>query len=188
MKRKLINSIGPLLAIALASIFLLVSCSSDQVAENEEIQTFDFKLERAETSDDQIAVLTKAMRKYHNFQVAQAQGYIIEASPFVPGMGFHYVNPDYVDGTFDILNPEILVYYLDQDGNKVFGAAEYLIPIPGCDVANEYSNPPEGFIGSDDSWFVNCTAGGWTLHAWVGLENPEGVFVASNNTVPNPPN
>ncbi|MFV8226304.1 hypothetical protein [Christiangramia aquimixticola] len=167
-------------------IAILSSCSTDEVPVENEIISYDFQLKKAKTSDDQVAILTKAMRKFHNFEVAKAHGYDMVVSPFVPEMGIHYLNPDYVDGKFDLLHPEILVYYPDENGKMNFGAAEYLIPIPECESVLVYGPAPEGFIGNEDHWHVNCDAKGWTLHAWVGLENELGVFYPTNAAVPVP--
>ncbi len=175
MKSIILQFIKPALFIIL---MFAVSCS-DEPLEEEFIESFDFKIEKAESAEDQLEMLTKAMRRFHNFEVAVAQGYI-QVSPLVPGMGIHFAKPEYVDMNFEVLKPEILVYHPDENGIMQFVAAEYLIPIPDCDPAIEYSGPPEGFIGSEDIWSVNCAAGGWTLHAWIGLENEAGVFMPTN--------
>lgn len=166
-----------LLLILSAGFFF--SCSTDTDSEIDSLEVYDFKVEKATTPEAQVEMLTKAMRRFHNFDVAIDQGYI-QVSELVPGMGYHFAKPEYVDMQFDLLKPEILVYHPDDNGKMQFVAAEYLIPIPGCDDSLEYSDAPEGFIGDEDHWHVNCLAGGWTLHAWVGLENPNGVFAAFN--------
>lgn len=126
------------------------------------------------------------MRKFRNFHVAEKYGYTEIVSPYVPGMGTHVTNLNYIDGEFDLLKPEILVYYEDKHGRMILGAAEYLYVIPDCSDLTVYPDAPEGFIGTDDKWHVNCNAGpgGWTLHAWVGLENPDGVFAPYNPVLP----
>ncbi|TRO64234.1 hypothetical protein [Christiangramia sabulilitoris] len=168
-------------AVALTLFFAILSCSNDPLVETDTLETYDFKLEKAESWEDQIEILTKAMRRFHNFEVAIAQGYV-PVSPLVSGMGIHYAKFDYVDMQFDLLKPEILVYHPDENGDMQFVAAEYLYVIPDCFNLSEYPDAPEGFLGGQDEWSVNCYAGpgGWTLHAWVGLENPDGVFAAYN--------
>ena len=183
---------------ALFQIFILLilvvftSCSTE-TAEEQDLPSMDFKIEKAETWQDQIDYLTKAMRPYHNFQVAQAHGYTVLLGPpgneYVPQMGYHYLNPSLADGEFELLKPEILVYYPDENGDLQFGAAEYLDPIAGftppegC-VMDPNSTSPEGFIGDADEWHPVCGAGGWTLHAWVGLYNEDGVFNSTNSVLP----
>ena len=178
MKIKIFQSLKSAFIVIL--LFSLISCSSD-IPEEEAFEVYDFKIEKAETSEDQIEMLTKAMRRFHNFEVAVAQGYE-PVSPLVPGMGVHFAKLEYVDMHFELLKPEILVYHPDKNGNMQFVAAEYLYVIPNCFDLNEYPDAPEGFLGDKDEWSVNCYAGpgGWTLHAWVGLENDAGVFAPYN--------
>jgi hypothetical protein len=175
MKTKFLKIIKPILAIVLLAT---VSCSTEPV-EEEIFQAYDFKVEKAETLEDQLEMLTKAMRRFHNFEVAVAQGYV-QVSPLVNGMGIHYAKVEYVDMKFELLKPEILVYHPDENGEYQFVAAEYLIPVEDCDLDGEYTAPDSGFIGDQDHWHLNCDAGGWTLHAWVGMENGAGVFQPIN--------
>lgn len=175
------NQFTQIVKIAIVVVFSIAisSCSKDSVVEKEALETYDFKIEKAETVEDQLEMLTKAMRRFHNFDVALDQGYVA-VSPLVPGMGVHYAKEEYVDMNFEILKPEILVYHPDENGVMQFVAAEYLIPIPDCDPDLNLPQPNEGFMGDDDHWEINCNAGGWTLHAWVGLHNPAGVFQPGN--------
>lgn len=168
-------------AFALTILLSILSCSSDQVVEPDNLETYDFNLEKAETWEEEIEILTKAMRRFHNIDVAIAQGYV-PVSPLVDGMGIHYAKFEYVDFQFDLLKPEILVYHPDENGDMQFVAAEYLYVIPECSTRTDYPDAPDGFIGGEDEWHVNCNAGpgGWTLHAWVGLENEAGVFAPYN--------
>lgn len=183
MKNRISRQIKPILMIILIVSF--VSCSTESTDE-QMIQSYDFKIEKAESVEDQLEMLTKAMRRFHNFEVALSQGYV-QVSPLVPGMGFHYAKPEYVDMNFEILKPEILVYHPDENGEMQFVAAEYLIPVANCDADANYDLPSVGFLGDDDHWHLNCNAGGWTLHAWVGLENPDGVFNPTNSELPSSP-
>ncbi len=172
------------LILLIFSAGLFFSCSTEKDSEIDSIEVYNFKLEKATTPEAQLEMLTKAMRRFHNFDVAVAQGYI-KVSELVPGMGFHFVKPEYVDMKFDILKPEILVYHPDENGVMQFVAAEYLIPVGNCDQSVDYPAPEDGFLGDQDHWHLNCQAGGWTLHAWVGLENPDGVFAAFNPVLNN---
>lgn len=164
---------------------LMVSCSNDLLDSDSTQEAHSKeKFRKVNSWEDQVALLEQKMQRFHNFAVAQAQGYTVQAGSYVPNMGYHYLNPEYVDGEFDLLKPEILVYHPDENGNMIFGAAEYLIPLMDCDEENPSYPAPEGFMGNEDHWHVNCAAGGWTLHAWVGVENPDGVFNATNSQVP----
>ena len=60
-------------------------------------------------------------------------------------------------------------------------AVEYAVPI------TDLNNPPpvpEGFTGSDDVWEINTEFKLWTLHVWVGLDNPHGIFASHNPKLP----
>jgi hypothetical protein len=163
------------------------SCTKDSLdieAINEVQQEDLLSKESPDTWQEQVDLLSRKMRRFHNFQVAQAQGYVVAVSPYVPNMGIHYLNPNRVNGEFNLLEPEILVYHPNENGKMIFGAVEYLIPV--LDINNPQPHP-EGFIGNEDQWHLNPAAGGWTLHAWVGLENPDGVFAPFNPLVPTVP-
>jgi hypothetical protein len=57
-------------------------------------------------------------------------------------------------------------------------AVEYAVP------TNLAAAPPEGFDGKLDEWDRNDTFGLWTLHAWIWLPNPDGVFADTNSLLP----
>ena len=96
-------------------------------------------------------------------------------------MGFHYTNLALMEGTFELLRPEILLYVPNAQGKLKLVAVEYAVPY----IAG--SEPPEGFIGDDDVWSYNPHVGpegAWTLHAWVVMDNPDGIFAPYNPDVP----
>lgn len=115
-----------------------------------------------------------ATAKYQKINNAIADGYT-DIAVDVENMGHHYMKVSLVDATFDIRQPEILVYNKDENGQQQLMAVEYAIPL---------SNPkPEGFSGADDVWDGNTGFGLWLLHAWVWYENPDGVFKPFNPLV-----
>jgi hypothetical protein len=115
-----------------------------------------------------------ATAKYRNINNAIRDGYAdIEVD--VEHMGHHFMKTAIVDGTFDIREPEILVYNKNDDGTQELVAVEYAIPL---------SNPrPEGFTGSSDVWNGDSGFPLWLVHAWVWAYNPDGVFNWTNPTV-----
>lgn len=160
--------------IVLLSIFLLlgllVGCHT---SEDDEPQ-----LEPYQAELDQ---LKAAMEPYKDFDKAVANGYDIDATGYRTGMGHHYVKLDLVDGNFDLLHPENLLYVPDKNGEMQFVAVEYVVPIEDMD------NPqpaPEGFTGSEDVWAINTEFNMWTLHAWIEMDNPNGVFDPMNPGIP----
>jgi hypothetical protein len=115
-----------------------------------------------------------ASARYRNINNAIRDGYT-NIGVDVENMGHHYMRSDIVDGTFDIRQPEILVYNGREDGTQELVAVEYAVPLT--------FPKPEGFTGSADVW--NGTSGFplWLLHAWVWHYNPDGVFNWTNPLV-----
>jgi hypothetical protein len=112
--------------------------------------------------------------RYRNIDNAIRDGYV-DIAVDVEHMGHHFMKTSIVDATFDIRQPEILVYNKDHDGRQVLVAVEYAIPL---------TNPkPEGFTGPTDDWKGDSGFPFWLLHAWVWAYNPEGVFNWTNPTV-----
>lgn len=125
--------------------------------------------------------LKSAVAKLKNFNNAVKAGYSIDATGFVPQMGHHFLKPDLVDGTFELTKPEILLFIPGKNGKWDFLGVEYIVPIADMD---NIPPAPEGFTGSDDTWFVNYKDNLWTLHVWLDLENPDGMFASLNPNVP----
>jgi hypothetical protein len=46
------------------------------------------------------------------------------------------------------------------------------------------NEPPEGITGSHNVWDRNEDFGLWTLHAWIWLNNPNGMFAEFTPRVP----
>jgi len=84
----------------------------------------------------------------------------------------------FVNATFDVSKPEILVYNKKLNGSFELVAVEYAVPISVTpDVA------PKGFTGSADVWERNTDFGLWLQHAWIWRFNPDGVFHNTNPLV-----
>ena len=123
----------------------------------------------------QLAAVRRATLRYHDVSQAVADGYV-DLNLFVPGQGYHYLNPGLLDDTFDLENPEILVYAPDPSGGRRLVAVEYAVP--------DSFPVPEGFSGDSDVWEDNLDFHLWTLDAWVWQGNPNGIFADSNPNVP----
>jgi hypothetical protein len=124
---------------------------------------------------EQLAAARRATAKYRDVDVAVRDGYE-DINVNVPRMGKHYLKSDLMDDTFDPAKPEILVYAPGKDERLQLVAVEYAQPLT--------QTPPEGFTGNDDKWFPNPKYNLWTLHAWVWLDNPAGMFEQFNPRVP----
>ena len=126
----------------------------------------------------ELAQVRRATAKYLDISEAIADGYV-DIDVFVPGQGFHYLRPVFLDGTFVMDKPEILVYAVDSAKNRLrLVSVEYAVP------TNLAAAPPEGFTGNADVWDLNEDFGLWTLHCWLWLENPNGMFAEFSPRVP----
>ncbi len=160
--------IGKTLFTFMAAI-LLISCDKDDDAP----QMADWEAE--------IIQLKAATAKYTDVNTAVNEGFI-DVSGFVPNMGHHYLLPPRVDNTFDLENPEILLYAPGSNGAMEFVAVEYIVPIEDLDNPG---SPPEGFTGDLDAWEINPGLSQWQLHVWIVKENPDGIFSPHNPAIGN---
>jgi hypothetical protein len=180
MKNKLIS----LLSI-LALLTILIGCESDNaIPVSAEYQLEKEGLSQSVENSSSNSVLNKELAlarastaKYHNIQKALADGYV-DIDLYIPQMGWHFLNPGYLDENFEIDKPELLVYADKPGGGYRLVAVEYAVPLALSTTA------PEGFTGDEDVWHENTGAGLWTLHAWVWLHNPNGIFADFNPQVP----
>lgn len=123
-----------------------------------------------------LAQVRQATAAYHDVAAAEAAGYE-EASPCVPGMGYHYARgvAEAAD-ELDPLNPEMLVYAPRPDGSLRLVAVEYALD--GAVDAEDAVLFGESFAppGPPGPPF-------YTLHAWVWQGNPLGTFSPYNPNI-----
>lgn len=139
-------------------------------------------------ANQDLAALRKATARYHDVDVALADGYLpdpvcVAAPP--GGMGRHYVNPDNMDLVIDPSRPEALLYEPTGDGSVRLVAAEFLVHADGWDAAN--ASPPS-FAGVEfdppaDRTAENPPGPFYTLHVWIWKHNPSGMFAPFNPRV-----
>ena len=159
------------------------------------------------TNPDALKELAQARRatlQYLNSELPTWDGVVggyIQASPRVPGMGYHYVNFALLDPIFDVEAPEILLFDDAGNGRRLVGV-EYVSTVL-----------PEGFTGSEDDWHVHlaschytdgseelCNSPAdanppsgefldfwhpdlWALHVWLWEGNPDGIFAEFNPNI-----
>ncbi len=147
----------------------------------------------------ELALARDTALKYPTVADAKAAGWV-QVTPYVPGIAAHFMNFKLVDGTFDIEQPEMILYDGTGDDAHVIGLSYYILH-PGA------AEPTQGFTGTSDHYHrhdglcvdetgvigdsttteEDCTArggrkangqAGWMSHAWVvpGCESPWGVF------------
>ncbi len=160
-----------------------------------------------ESTVTQLTLARHATEKYLDARVAVAEGY--EAiGPYVPGMGYHYVNTK-SSSDFDIEHPPILVYEKDTtaaQGLRLVGVS-YLLNAPTGANGQPTTSPFPPALASwhkhsnicrfpDRSVATNLDAsqceqrGGaftaetqWMIHAWIWKDSPAGVFSPMNPSV-----
>lgn len=171
--------------VCAGAVTILLSCEPEAVdAELVEmnLQTkSDMKASMADLPHKEIAQLRRAVAPYHRFDAAYEAGYQLEVTGYRNQMGFHYLNPELLDGTFELTKPELLLFVPAPNGKLRFVGVEYAVPI------EDINNPPpapEGFTGDADQWVINTEFNLWVLHAWVGQHNPDGIFASRNPRIP----
>jgi hypothetical protein len=128
-----------------------------------------------------VARLRALTAKFHQFDAAVAAGWSAQITECfqdatLGGMGFHYGNPDLIDGTVDGLEPELLLYEPQKNGNLRLVAVEYIVPF----TAWTASEPPQLY---GQSFMRNEAFGIWALHVWHERHNPRGMFADWNPKV-----
>ena len=139
-----------------------------------------------------LAKVRQATAKYHDVNVALAEGYIptdaCDAIPGVGGMGFHYVKPALImDSVVDLTTPEILMYATSGEGLKLIGV-EYFVGVgaPDAPVPDPAPPAPILFERPFDGPMPGHIPGmppHYDLHVWIWQPNPDGMFAAWNPNV-----
>ncbi|HET9439372.1 MAG TPA: hypothetical protein VFO52_04350 [Longimicrobiales bacterium] len=163
--------------IIMVAASALLACSApqavDPVVTHEHQLTADYARVATAETNAQLAAARAATARYQNIEQALADGFV-DINVFMPGMGHHFLNEQRLDVNFEAGAPELLVYNLEPNGRYRLVALEYAVPTALT------ATPPAGFTGDADSWDENKTFSLWTLHAWVWLDNPDGVFAPFN--------
>lgn len=131
----------------------------------------------------EIAAIRQATAKYHDVNVAIADGYMptemCSELPGQGGMGYHYANLQLAsDLQSDLLRPEVLLYAPSDTGLKLV-AVEYFQADAG--------QPHPRLLGQ---WFDGPMPGHgpgmpthYDLHVWLWKHNPSGMFAPWNPAV-----
>jgi hypothetical protein len=139
----------------------------------------------------QLAQVRQATAKYHDVNVALADGFIrtpecVESPD--GGMGIHFINPArLMDPAENILEPEILLYEETADGMKLLGV-EYFYGIGAPDTPVPDPAPPSPILfgRAFDGPMEQHEPGQpphYDLHVWVWMANPSGIFAPFNPNV-----
>jgi hypothetical protein len=131
---------------------------------------------------DALARLRAVTVRFHDVAVADSVGYSVALTGCVSdatlgGMGFHVGKASAIDGTVDPLEPEVLLYEPQANGQRRLVAVEFIVPYQ----LQPRSGPAPRLFGRD--FIPNDGFGLWTLHAWIWRNNPSGMFAEFNPTV-----
>lgn len=130
----------------------------------------------------ELAELRRLTAPFHNIENAEAAGWNVQLTgcmenPPEGGMGYHYANTAYIDGTATVRKPQLLLYEPQKNGRMRLVAVEYIIP---------YSFVPETGPAPmlfGQKFHQNAAFQLWGLHAWVWEHNPSGMFADWNPRV-----
>lgn len=134
-----------------------------------------------------LATIRTATDAYHDVNRALAAGYA-EASPCVAspdgGMGFHYMNNGFLDGTVDPAAPEMLLFEPQPGGGLALVGVEFMVP--AADWGG--SAPPRLDNIAFSSHLTPETQHGipfphYDLHVWSWRDNPSGMYAPFNPDV-----
>lgn len=131
--------------------------------------------------NEHLSALRKTTAQFHNFEKAVAANYGTEVTPCwyhseFGGQGYHYGNPNFIDGSVNLLEPELLMYEPGPAGQLRLVGTEYIVPVDTW----EGEDPPS-LLGQD--FHLDEELGLYALHVWVWRHNPEGMFADWNPTV-----
>lgn len=152
---------------------------------------------------DELATARSVALRYPTVADAEAAGWS-KVTSYVPGIAAHYMRFEWVDGTFVVEEPEMLLYDGTAPTSRIVGLSYYLLhegtsePSQGFTGGNDHFHRHVGLcsrdgvvVGDSTTTTAECAAlggskqdgrNGWMSHAWVipGCESPWGVFSAAS--------
>ena len=178
---------------AFAALALLSACGTEQPAPTASASRarLEATANGASASDasfgpavaKDLATLRQVTAPYHDFATGKDAGWGTQITGCrtdpggAGGMGFHYGNTDFIDGTAQVDRPQLLLYEPESNGKLRLVAVEYIIPY----TFHARSDAPPVLFGQQfkqvDAFQL------WGLHAWVWKENPSGIFADWNPNV-----
>ena len=126
-----------------------------------------------------VAEVRKATTQFHDIAAAKAAGYTKQypagcAESPAGAQAFHYLNEGLVDGTVELLRPELVMYEPQPNGSLQLLGVDYVVPLTASATAPTLLGVP---------FARNEPLGVWALHIWSARPNPSGMFAAWNPKV-----
>ncbi len=130
----------------------------------------------------ELAALRRLTAPFHNIKNAIAADWNVQLTgcmenPPAGGMGYHYANMGFIDGTAEVNRPQLLLYEPEKNGRMRLVAVEYIIPYSFIPA----DAPAPMLFGQ--KFHQNAAFQLWGLHAWVWEHNPSGMFADWNPRV-----
>lgn len=138
----------------------------------------------AANDDAGIRAVRQHTKQYHDEAAALADGFI-PTDECVPGMGYHYVNPQRLDDRLELTRPEVLLYGPSPDGGRRLLGAEWVVVDDDGDVSTDHDRPQvfgHEFQGPMEGHVPGMPVH-YDLHAYAWADNPNGAFSPVNPTI-----
>ncbi len=144
---------------------------------------------QAASADGPLRAVQAMTAKYPDVERALADGFVptedcVEVAG-LGGMGYHYVNPEWIDERLVPGRPEVLLYAVDEAGNLVLTGVEYLVVDADQDPMTDDDRPVlrghefEGPMpGHGPGMPVH-----YDLHVWAHTTNPSGAWATWNPAI-----
>ena len=141
-----------------------------------------------------VADARKATERFKDITVAVSESYL-KVGPDFPAMGEHWVNSEYImRAEFNPARPAILTYATIGGKHTLTGAVYALALRPGEEPPplpdNVQWHAHVGTIDEESLLFGHDRGSGGdelrlvVMHAWIWLDNPDGMFTTDNWTLP----
>jgi len=174
---------------AMLSVLILTGCQDDMLTSSEdeyevlsskELSAHAQQSKNPAEMNRKLADLRRSTANFHNVDKAEAAGYSVDGPCIyhseLGGMGYHYEKPALMDGSINLLEPEVLVYEPKPNGHLRLVAVEYIVPF------DEWTEEdPPSLLGQD--YLPNEEGGFYALHVWIWRQNPSGMFFDWNPKV-----
>jgi hypothetical protein len=140
------------------------------------------------TLNRDLAQVRRATARFHDLDAALAAGYELGwvngagiriiagcvSHPTAGAMGYHYFNQQLMnDLDVDLLEPEVLVYAPDEDGELRLAAVEWVARGPNTNPPG-VNEPPT--VLDMPMHILNPAVGFYLMHAWIWQPNPAGMM------------
>jgi hypothetical protein len=170
------------LALPVTLLLMLSACTKETPAPKaEQEDNVQFTSLSKQTSshklNEALSDVRSATARFHSTNQAIKNGYQPSdhcvSAPGLGVMGYHWANPALVDDVYDPLQPEVLLYAKDANGNIKLVGVEYIVLNVG---------QPRPMLGTQpfDIGGTPMPMPHWSLHVWLYEHNPSGMFAPFN--------